>query len=196
MKFLYLLVIIMCLNIPQYPFAQVKASGEGNKTSPVSKTDPASPQLAITKFLKWYKANIHKAASLPILIKDSADNFMVNKAACSRYLALLKSSGCLSERYMAYWKSFFDDKAIGLEANPVQSDIPDGFDLDFVLLTQEPELVLNHINEIKFGIVTKYKNNIVVSLQWPQKEAMQYNFEMHKTSAGWQIDYIATPNFD
>ena len=121
---------------------------------------------------------------------------MINKPACSRYLALLKSSGCLSDKYIAYWKSFFDDKAIGLENNPEQSDIPDGFDLDFVLLTQEPDLVLNHISEIKFGVVTTYKNNIVVSLRWPQKDAKQYNFEMLRSAAGWQIDYISTPNSD
>ena len=109
---------------------------------------------------------------------------------------MLKSSECLSNKYIAYWKSFFDDKAIGLEDNPIQSDIPGGFDLDFVLITQEPELVLSHINEMKFQTVSMYNNNIVIAMKRLQKDAMQYNFEIHKSSSFCQIDYISTSNFD
>lgn len=196
MKLFYLRLLIICLCISRYSIAKVITVNKETSSFIMCSNDTATPQQVITKFLKWYKINMHKANNFPILIKDSADNFMINKSACNKYLALLKSSGCLSYKYIAYWKSFFNDKAIGLENNPVQSDIPDGFDLDFVLITQEPELVLNHISEIKFGIVTRYENNIVVSLRWPQKDAMQYNFEMHKSTVGWQIDYISTPNFD
>lgn len=130
MKLFYLRLLIICLCIGQSSFAKTITITQKNSRLIVCKSDTITPQQVITKFLKWYKVNMHKANNFSILIKDSADNFMINKSACNNYLALLKSSGCLSYKYIAYWKSFFDDKAIGLENNPVQSDIPDGFDLD------------------------------------------------------------------
>lgn len=196
MKLLSSALLILCLCICYSSYSQSTTIKEKGAHLYRANTDTLTPKQVITKFLKWYKINLHKANSFPILIKDSVDNFMINKSAGNKYLSFLKSSGCLSSRYIAYWKSFIDDKAIGLQNNPLQSDIPADFDLDFILRTQEPELVLNHISEMKFQTVSARKNDMVIGLRGPQKEAGQYNFEMHKGAAGWQIDYISTPNFD
>ena len=121
---------------------------------------------------------------------------MVDKTACAKYLQFLKSSKYLSSQYIAVWQTFFDDKATGLQTNPLQSDIPEGFDLDFVLITQEPALVLDHISQAKFKTLSRNATDAVIGVSWPQKDGMQYKIEMHKNKEGWQIDYIATPNFD
>lgn len=166
------------------------------KTSYASRSNHTqSPKEVIIQFLKWYKSNIEKVNKFPILIKDSADNFMINTTACNNYLKVLNSSKCLSPRYIAYWRSFFNDKATGLQSNPVQSDIPEGFDLDFVLSTQEPELILYHISQTKFETHSLTNTSAVIGLSWPLEDGMQYNVEMHKNKQGWQIDYIATTNF-
>ncbi|MEO5943495.1 MAG: hypothetical protein ABIP30_03600 [Ferruginibacter sp.] len=162
----------------------------------VGKNDLTPAQQAVVKFLKWYKVNLHKANSFPFLVKDSADNFMVNKSACSNYLNFLKSSQYISQKYMEYWKVFFDDKALELRDHPSQSDIPEGFEMDLVLITQEPELVLNKIDRIKFKTISTNNSVALIGVTWPGKDAMQYEFEMYKTKAGWQIGYISTPNFD
>lgn len=120
----------------------------------LKKNDTAKAQQVIIKFLNWYKANLNKANSFPILIKDSADNFIVNKAACTDYLNFLKTSQCISQKYIERWKVYFDDTATELKNHPLQSDIPEGFDLDFVLITQEPDLVLDQIDRIKFKIIS------------------------------------------
>ena len=196
MKFLSSILLVLCLSIYHTSFGKACVVNEKNTLSFEAKYDTLTPKQVIIKFLKWYKLNLNKANSFPILIKDSANNFMINKSASAKYLALLKSSGCLSPTYIAYWKSFFDDQAIGLRNNPIQSDIPDYFDLDFILITQEPELVLDHINEIKFKTIFIRKNEANITFVGPQKDAVQYMYEMHKTAAGWQIDYISTPDND
>lgn len=160
------------------------------------KTDPQPAQQVIIQFLKWYKANLNKANNFPILIKDSTGNFMVNKAASTAYLNFLKSSRCISQKYIDHWKIYFDDKAIELKDHPLQSDVPEGFDFDFVLITQEPELVLNQIGRIKFKTISVSASVALIGLKWPGKDSMEYEFEMYKTKAGWQIGYISTPNFD
>jgi len=160
------------------------------------KTDPSPAQQVIIQFLKWYKANLNKANNFPILIKDSAGNFMVNKAACTSYLNFLKSSGCISQKYIEHWKIYFDDKATELKNHPLQSDVPEGFDFDFVLITQEPELVLNQISRVKFKTISMNASVALIGLKWPGNNSMEYEFEIYKTKAGWQIGYISTPNFD
>lgn len=158
--------------------------------------DSISAQKVITKFLQWYKENINEANSFPILIKDSGNNYMVNKKAVTDYLNFIKSSKCISPKYIAYWQKFFDDKAVQLKKDKIQSDIPDDFDFDFVLITQEPDLILNQLSHIEFKIISVSTKGALISVSWSGKELMKYEFEMHKTNGSWQIDYISTLNFD
>jgi len=160
------------------------------------KTAPSPAQQVIIKFLKWYKANLNKANSFPILIKDSADNFMVSKAACTGYLNFLKTSKCISQKYIEHWEIYFNDKASELRDHPLQSDVPEGFDFDFVLITQEPELVLDKISRLKFKTVSINKSVALIGVTLPSDSSVQYEFEMYKSKEGWQIGYISTPNFD
>ncbi len=194
MKLRIIKTLLLCLFLFHFSCATF-ASIPKDTCSYVSQSSQVqSPKEVIIQFLKWYKINIEKINKFPILIKDSADNFMINKTACNNYLKFLNSSKCLSPRYIAYWRSFFDDKATGLQSNPVQSDIPEGFDIDFVLSTQEPELILYHISQTIFKPQSITDTFAVIGLSWPVEDGMQYNVEMHKNKQGWQIDHIATIN--
>lgn len=194
LKFRLLTPIIICFLCCCCCFNDAVAGNQTETT--IVANDPTPVQQVIIKFLKWYKVNLNKANSFPFLIKDSADNFMINKTACADYLNFLKTSKCISKKYIEYWKVYFDDKAIELRDHPIQSDIPEGFDFDFILITQEPELVLNQIGKIKFKTISMNDSVALIGLTWPGKDAMKYEFEMYKTKAGWQISYISTPNFD
>jgi hypothetical protein len=160
------------------------------------KNDPVPAQQVIIQFLKWYKVNLNKANNFPLLIKDSADNYVVNKTACTSYLNFIKSSRYISQKYIEYWKVFFDDKASELRDHPIHSDIPEGFDMDFVLITQEPDIILNNIANLKFKIVSINEKVALIGVRLPSDKSIQYEFEMYKSKAGWQIGYISTPNYD
>jgi len=158
--------------------------------------DPLPAKQIIIKFLQWYKVNLHKANSFPILTKDSAGNYMIDKVAYTNYLIFLKSSKCISAKYIGYWQTYFDDKAVELQKNPIQSDIPEGFDFDFVLITQEPDIVLNQLNSVQYKTASINNTVALIDLKWPGKDPMEYQFEMYKGKDGWQIGYISTPNYD
>jgi hypothetical protein len=158
--------------------------------------DVVSAQKVITKFLQWYKVNLNKANSFPILVKDRNDFYSVNKKAVTDYLNYIKSSNCISPKYLEHWQKFFDDKAIQLKKDKLKSDIPEGFDFDFVLITQEPDLLLNQINRAKFKTISINKSMALIGVSWSGKEPMEYEFEMYYGKDGWQISYISTPNFD
>ncbi|MEJ7586779.1 MAG: hypothetical protein WKI04_04380 [Ferruginibacter sp.] len=160
------------------------------------KNDPVPAQKVITQFLQWYKINLHKANSFPLLKKDSAGNYMVNRKAVTGYLNFIKSSKCISPRYIAHWQTYFDDKATELKEHLLQSDMPEGFDFDFVLITQEPELVLNKISSLKFKTVSMNKSVALIGVTLLSDSSVQYEYELYKGKKGWQIGYISTPNYD
>ena len=121
---------------------------------------------------------------------------MVNQIACKNYLDFIKSSKYVSSKYIGYWQVFFNDKSAELKTNPTKSDIPEGFDMDLVLITQEPEIILNKIANLKFTIVSMNEKVALIGVRLPSDKSVQYEFEMYKSKAGWQIGYISTPNYD
>ncbi len=148
----------------------------------------------VIRFLKWYKLNYEKANDFEFIKKDLKGNYQVNLDACKRYLDTLKSSGCISESYRKDWQKYFDDKAVYLTENPQNEGPPEGFDYDLVLITQEPELVLDNIRKLKYKIVKYGGGKATVSLTG--KFGVDYEFEMSKSGKKWLIDYISTMNYD
>ena len=151
---------------------------------------------SIVAFLQWYKLNLHKANSFPLLAKDSSGYYMLNKQAAGNYLNFMRSSKCVSEKYIGYWKTYFNEKADMLKNEKLTSDIPEGFDFDFVLITQEPELILNKIAQLKLNIISMNASTALVSVTLPSVTIVTYEFEMYKVKALWKIGYISTPNYD
>jgi len=188
-------MMMVCLCIFFVAFTTAPDNGKDDITI-LPKADIASPQKIIVQFLYWYKINYKKAGSFPFLIKDSSGNFMVNQFACKNYLNFIKSSKCISSKYIGYWQTFFNDKSAELKTNPTQSDIPEGFDVDLVLITQEPEIILNKIANLKFTIVSMNEKVALIGVRLPSDKSVQYEIEMYKSSGGWQIAYISTPNYD
>ena len=189
-------IVLICLCLSYYFLATAIPIKEKNKIGAVVKNDPLPAQKVITKFLQWYKINLHKANSFPLLNKDSAGNYMVNKKAVSEYLNFLKSSKFISGKYIAHWQIYFDDKAAELNTHPIKSDMPEGFDFDFILITQEPETVLNQLSRLKFKTVSINKAVALIGVTLPSDKSVQYEFEMYKVKDDWQIGYISTPNYD
>jgi hypothetical protein len=68
--------------------------------------------------------------------------------------------------------------------------------MDFILFTQEPELILNKIDSLTFNIVSMNKSEALIGLTFPSDSTVSYKFEMNKSKAGWQISYISSSNFD
>ena len=162
----------------------------------IEKSDSIAAQDVILQFLHWYKVNLNEANSFPILRKDSDNNYMLNMEAVTDYLNFIESSKCTSAKYRVLWQKFFDDKAILLKQEKLQSDMPEDFDLDFVLISQEPDEILNQLSNTKFKVLSENKSEALINVFYPQKELMNYEFEVSKTHGKWQIDYISTSNFD
>lgn len=148
----------------------------------------------VIQFLKWYKQNYSKARDFEFIKTDAKGNYQVNLNDCKRYLDTLKSSGCISGSYIKDWQKYFDDKAAYLAENPQNEGPPEGFDYDLVLITQEPELVLDNIRKLKYKVLKCTSTKATVGVTG--KFGVDYEFEMSKSGKVWLIDYISTMNYD
>ncbi len=158
--------------------------------------DSAKAIKSITGFLQWYKTNLHKVNAFPLIAKDAKGYYMIDKKACTAYLDCLHGSNFMAPKYFGYWQTFFDDKATLLKKEKIKDDIPENFDMDFILITQEPELVLNKISKLRFHVISMNNKVALIGVKLPSDKSVQYEFEMYNGKAGWQIGYISTPNFD
>ncbi|RYY60030.1 MAG: hypothetical protein EOO05_11370 [Chitinophagaceae bacterium] len=151
---------------------------------------------SIREFLGWYRNNQQKANSFRFLGKDREGYYCLDTAAVSGYLSFLKQSGYFSASYLNIWKVFFNDRAVSLREEKMKEDQPEGFDLDLVLITQEPELITDHIGELKWKMISMNRDVVLVSCVSPGNQGLAYEFEMYRNDRSWLIGYISTPNFD
>lgn len=148
---------------------------------------------SIKGFLKWYKHHYTTVNNFLLTTSDSKGYYMVDEKACENYLSFLKSSGYISESYISDWRKYFTSKVQFFKEQPQNEGPPEGFDMDLVLLTQEPEYILNDIDKLKFKTTTIKGNTAVIEVS---NAYSMYDFEMSKIDGKWIIDYIATQNYD
>ncbi len=185
-------LVILCADVTN-AFAQ--KAGARPVPSPIE-NESTKVKKSIVAFLQWYKTNLHQANKFPLLAKDSLGYYTVNRKAADDYLNFMRSSKLVTEKYIGYWKTYFNDKEAMLKDEKITSDMPEGFDFDVVLITQEPEIVLNKIAQLKLSIISMNATTALLSVTLPSVADVAYEFEMYKVKELWQIGYISTLNYD
>ena len=191
-----LLLVALLSGVSANSFSRFSLHQPSN-TIVTSSKDGIQVKKVIIDFLQWYKLNIKKANSFAMIDYDQQGLAFVNLKECAAYLQFIRSSKLVSSRYYNYWKKYFDDEAIKIKNDRLtKDDVPEGFDFDFVLITQEPEIMLDNIKKLKFRLVSETSKEAVMEVLLPGQENFRYEFELQKTKTGWLIDYISTANFD
>jgi len=193
MKISTLLLIIILLSCKSKPETiEITTQTESIVSSEVSTNDTLAMQETVKAFLRWYKTNYTKANSFGYTYQDKQGNFHVSVAQGEEYLKFLKSSGYIAAKYVELWLQYFKDKADYLEKNLQNEGPPEGFEFDLVLITQEPELMLNEIDNLQFAVSERNGDKAILQVagHWG------YDFELTKENGKWLIEYIATLNYD
>lgn len=140
----------------------------------------------VKSFFTFYKINYSKANDFNLITTDSMGNYQVEIKECKAYLDFLSTSGYLSALYTDEWTSYFNERAISFKINPQNEGPPEGFDYDLVTLTQEPELVFNHVHDLKFNIVSANESvaKLIMKGEWT------YIVNMHKENGIWKMSSI------
>jgi hypothetical protein len=140
----------------------------------------------IRSFLHWYKVNYSKSIGFRLVGSDKNGNYFVNKKNCKKYLKHLKSSGRISDVYISHWNRYFSEMEQKFKANPQNEGPPEGFDYDLVTGTQEPDLLYNAGDQLKYHIQQIEKNHAVIITS----DIWDHRFALTKSGGKWIIDSI------
>lgn len=166
-------------------------TGTGTEAPATATLQESGAVNAATSFLKWYKAH-YEAISKIRMVNDNYDaeetgeNYAVNFTEAEHYLAELRSSGFVSEKYLAGQMAEFRKNDSMFKVNPQKGGPPDGFNADLVLMTQELDATLEAIDAPKVLEVKETGDNASVKLDI----MMHLRFHMSKTNGKWMIDAI------
>jgi hypothetical protein len=124
----------------------------------------------VRSFLSWYKLSYLKIGDLQNRIVspvryNSGKIYRVNFQQSKKYLALINSSGYFSKEFLMNLTEFFksiDKKLIELKQD---DGVPEGFEGDLLLKTQEPEWILNNISNLEIKIISQSKVRFVLKLE-------------------------------
>jgi hypothetical protein len=145
-------------------FFMILASCKSSETKNTSSLIVDTPEYVdslnyiqtIKNFLQWYKSNFEDILKIQ-LVDLRGDGitaqYRVNSTNTDKYLALLKSSGMFSSKYLEAMEEYFKKGDIKLVEHKQNDGPPIGFEHDLLLLTQEPEYLLENSENVKYEIM-------------------------------------------
>lgn len=140
-------------------------------------------------FFNWYKEtydSIWKYSWIISIENDSSIVFSLDTSKSNRYLRILQKSGFVSQNYIDNWRR----KIKKSESELGNSDIPDGFDYDYILLTQETEEALANIDSLKIINYRKKKGKVEINT------SLHLKIIFIKQKNVWLIDSIINNGFN
>jgi len=150
------------------------------------------PAANILNFLRWYRANSQQLKKIELVTHstnpDSASYYVVNAAGTEKYLDELKKSGFVSDKYIAWWRAYFNMVNEKLKKEPQTAAPVNGLDFDFVMLSKDCEEDLKRIEKstVDNQKIANDEGSITVGL--PTVGRLKY--WISKQDGKWMIDEI------
>ncbi|MVM38001.1 hypothetical protein GO730_11015 [Spirosoma sp. HMF3257] len=113
-------------------------------------------------------------------------NYSVNAKNGERYLAYLKSSRLLTDKYLNEWRTYFKERQAGFQASPQNEGPPTGFEYDLVMLSQDVDQQLNSLKSLKINSVKIRQNRASVTFFLLE----DYEFRLVRQNNRWLINEI------
>lgn len=157
-----------------------------SQTAAVMATDSVQATQTVLTFLNWYKNNIHTASRIPLVNQQTGKPYSVNLKNGERYLACLRNSNLLTDRYLNEWRTYFKERNEGFRLNPQTEGPPTGFDYDLVMLTQDVDMELASLKSLKIERVKVVKTHATVTFVLLDT----YEFRLVRGTNRWLIDKI------
>ena len=196
---LLLFVCILCFfSCHNY---QKKALNNPSADTNVSAQIVEAPQdSVIFSFLKWYENNLEELNSFYSLSDvedsshiingrwgDSTIYYSFNYKGSEKLLELLKSSKCLSEKYINDLRDSFKKRAVELDKNKQWDGPPTGFSADLVFNSNETEDIISELRKTTYQLVNSGENWINLK---NVNTDYTFEFSLSKRNNKWLIDRI------
>ena len=152
----------------------------------------------IISFLHWHKNDEADTAKRDFSIlkggsPDTTTKVRIDKDGVEVYLNTLRSTRLLSDTYLNNLRQYFYAIDVNLEATPKTPDLIaiNGLNSDILLHTQEPELILDYIDNGIFEKISVIQNKAIVQFYIP-KYRITMIFTLTMAENAWMIDDIGS----
>jgi hypothetical protein len=153
--------------------------------SVVSK-DSVLAARAVLNLLSWYKNHIDSASRIILVDQKPGKPYSVNFKNGEKYLAYLRSSHLLTDRFLNEWRIYFRERQQGFELTHQNEGPPTGFEYDLVLLSQDVDMQLKSLKKLKITKVTVQKDRASVEFDLLEN----YECKLIRKNGIWLINEI------
>lgn len=162
-------------------------------------TESEKAKQALFIFLEAYKkSNYDQFFNYPkelitnvaFVKNDTTKYYRVDFKNAEEYIKILKDTQYFSENYLNHLRKEFQDDDLAMQKYPSNDGPPEGFDYDWILLTQESEINLAKTKVISEKKISATAQEIVLQFQYGNT----LQFLMKKETDVWKIDEIKNPS--
>ncbi len=157
----------------------------------VLNTKTISPDSTIINFLKWYHDNESRLNKIQLVkggYPDTTTFYRVDFSQTENYLAELKKSGFVSDKYLSDFRIYFSKADADLKKDPQNDGPPAWFDADLVMKSQDYDDVWNNLEKAKTTIKEITDNSAEVFIQFQPNYKMKCHFT--KIGNSWLLDLL------
>lgn len=157
----------------------------------------STPEAVVISFLTWYKDKEKIIEKIDLINNftnsyDSAKFYSVNFDSTNKYLSLIKASGFVSNNYVKKWLDYFIESDKRLKANPQNDGVPDGFEYNFIMHSQDWEDALKQLDKVKIirREIRSKNATVIVRFDSDIYSNYQLEYDLTKENEIWLIDEI------
>ena len=173
-----ILAMFSCIHKPE------NNCNSSTQTNQSFQTDSTVQLCVVQSFLKWYKDNYENINPYELIIYNkngSKNNFEIDADKFNSFIKTFNKPGFFSEKYIINLKKYILNCEYKFQTND-NMDVPEGFDFDFILITQAIEDTFKAIDNFK--ILSYERNNFCIMLD------TKLCFTLIKENEKWVIDSI------
>ncbi len=158
-------------------------------TAPGTDSNKLSPAGTVVAFLNWYKENEDRLHEIDLVsggLKDTTTFYSVNFKETERYLAELKKSGFLSDKYLHNLRQHFKSADDHLKRHPQNDSYAPGFEYDLIMKAQDYWELWDNLDRLQLSEQVMTDTTAYVRLAYTDYYKAKYYLSNHNNR--WLID--------
>jgi hypothetical protein len=175
-------------------------SGNVSETKHADTTSFKKTQKTVVDFLKWYRDNFDTVNSYTTVNNlppsDSTKYYSVNFEETNKYLLAFKKSGFVSNQYLETWRRYFETCNENFNKIHQNDGPPEGFEYDFVTLSQESRDVLADLDHVKILHADSITDTSKAANVDIELYGYRYEYTLIKEQNVWLINEIVNTTGD
>ncbi len=190
-QLIFILMALLCFTAcRQKPSENME---NGSAALNVKDTIEGDAVKTVAGFLHWYRENMQQLNRINMVKNsdragDTSVFYSVDFQATEKYLKELEKGGFLSADYLNAQRKYFMDCEDYFKKNPENDGPPHGFDYDLIMLSQEYDEALAHLEKAQMSLTKAGATGALVRSDFGNGYSLTYT--LNNKNGKWLIDQM------